>query len=780
MQASGEDCANAIAVTANSTYFGTTTGALSNFWFLDTTPTPANTINGCQGVSSSSTGSPDLVFSLDVPANQRLVATLNTAPDGGTSWDSILNIVAGTASCGTLGVDGGTQNITCVAGSDIGNPEVGSFPNLTGSSQTALMIVKGWSTGQGLFGLTTTLTPIPEGDFCESAIVLDGGTQQGVLLAGPFFNDYAGAGTSCATGSGTDVAFRFNGLAPNQRLTFNVQPDAGLDIAVSLTNSVANCGARTCLANSNAGSTGGVERPAFVNRTTSPIDIIAIVDAVSSTGAGYFDIGTTVDTTPAGDACDTATPLMAGTTLMGETLVGFTNDYAGGTNCSTTFAGLDRTYSLTIPAGQQATVTVTPATGLNTAISVVDAVVGCGNGTCIAGSDNGASGAADTLLVSNPGMTPRNVFIIVDSSSSSTPTTFNIGAVLAAIPPNDACENAGTPITASTSVMGTLTGRGNDYNWGSNQGCASGTTSLDTVHAVTIPAGQQLTATVATTAGTWNPTLNVVDGTTCVNTTAQFCLVGAAVSSSTTVGSNEVVRFINTQATARTVFVVVDTSTTTPGDYSLTIDLATPTQALSSIAASCDDLSAAVALLSSTTTPAISDDVVSPSAALPFAFSLLGTAVTNYSASSNGNVQLFASTGSGLTAFTNAAIPTSATPNLMAAPFWDDLRNVSTTVVRSATFGTAPNRHFTVEWFDSTLPSTGNIERLRFQAQFYETTNVTEFHYCSIVPGSITDGRANGNSATIGIEDSAGTAGVQASFNRPNSAVTGGAVRFTP
>ena len=83
-------------------------------------------------------------------------------------------------------------------------------------------------------------------------------------------------------------------------------------------------------------------------------------------------------------------------------------------------------------------------------------------------------------------------------------------------------------------------------------------------------------------------------------------LVGAAVSSSTTVGSNEVVRFINTQATARTVFVVVDTSTTTPGDYSLTIDLATPTQALSSIAASCDDLSAAVALLSSTTTPATS------------------------------------------------------------------------------------------------------------------------------------------------------------------------------
>ena len=769
----GEDCANPIAITSG-TYFGTTTGAASNFWFAD--------VNLCQGVSSVGPPSPDLVFSIAVPAGQRLTASLNTAPDGGSAWDSVLNIVDGAPACGVLGSDGGTQGLTCVSGSDNGNPETGTFLNSGNSSKTALLMVKGYfSTSFGLFGLTTNVAAVPPGDLCESATVMDGGVQDGILLSpATAFNDYSGSGTGCAfSSSGPDLTFRTT-VPAGQRLSWLAQPDAGLDVSVSLTTSIAECGTRVCVANSNAGTTGVLERATYVNRTASPVDVFAIVDGTSTTSNGFFSLSSVIDSQPMGDVCTTATPLTAGTTLMGETLVNFTNDYAGGTNCSTTFAGLDRTYSFTLPGAQQALVTVTPSTGLNTAISVVDTSVGCGNGVCVAGADNGVSGVADTLAFANPGSQPRTVFIIVDSSSASTPTTFNIGVTATPIPPNDVCELAGAPITASMSVPGTLTGKGNDYNWGSNQGCATGTTSRDAVHAVTIPAGQQLTATVATTAGAWDPTLNIVDGTTCVNTTAQTCLVGAAVNSVTTVGSSEVARFINTGTTPRTVFVVVDTSITTGSDYSLTVDLAAPTQALASIAAACDDLSTGTVttLLSSATTPAISDDVVSPNAALPFAYSLLGSPVTTYSVSSNGNVQFFATTGAGVSDYVNLAIPTVTVPNGFAAPFWDDLRNVTTTVIRSATFGMAPNRRFTVEWFDSTL--SGSVERLRFQAQIYETSNVTEFHYCAINPGSVTDGRANGNSATIGLENLTGASGVQAGFNRPNSAVTGGAVRFTP
>jgi len=774
MQATGEDCNSPIVLT-NGTYFGTTSGAASDFWF--------SSVNGCAGVSSSGPPSPDLVFAVDVPAGQRLMASLNTAPDGGSPWDSVLNIIDGAPACGVLGVDGGTQGLACLAGSDVGNPETGSFLNLGTGTRTLLLMVKGYfSTSSGLFGLTTNVAPPPAGDLCNAATVMDGGVQDGVLLSSATaFNDYQGSGTGCAfASSGPDLTF-VTAVPSGRRVTWAVQPDAGLDVSVSLTTSVADCGGRLCVANTNAGSTGAQERVAYANRTANPVDVFAIVDGTSTTSNGMFSVGAVIDLPPVGDACDSATPLVDGMPLMGETLVNFTNDYAGGTNCSSTFAGLDRTYSFTLPGQSRALITVTPSSGLNTAISVVDTSVGCGNGLCVAGADNGTSGNPDTLTFANPSTQPRNVFIIVDSSGTSTPTTFNIGATVSTIPANDSCETAGTAITASASVTGTLVGLANDYNWSSTtNGCASGTTSLDAVHAVTIGAGQQLTATVATTSGTWNPTLQIVDGTTCAAGTTQTCLVGSATSSVTTVGSAETARFINTGSTPRTVFVAIDTSTTSNhGGYSLTIDLAAPTQALSSIAAACDDLSTgATDLLSSATTPPIGDDVVSNSAALPFAFSLLGSPVTTFSASSNGNVQLFATTGTASNQWVNVAIPTGSAPNGMLAPFWDDLRNVTTTVVRSATFGTAPNRRFTIEWFDSTL--FGNAERLRFQAQIFETTNATEFHFCDINAGTATDGRAAGNSATVGIEDLAGTGGVQASFNRPQSIVTGGGLRFTP
>ncbi len=774
MMATGEDCASPITVT-NGTYFGTTTGAASNFWFSD--------VSLCQGVSSSGPPSPDLVFSVNVPAGQRLTASLNTAPDGGTAWDSVLNIVDGAPACGVLGMDGGTQGLTCVSGSDIGNPETGSFLNPGPGSRTALLMVKGYfSTSFGLFGLTTNVAPVPAGDLCESATVMDGGVQDGVLLSpATAFNDYSGSGTGCAfSSSGPDLTFRTS-VPAGQRLTWSVQPDAGLDVSVSLTTSIAECGSRTCVGNANAGTAGVLERASYVNRTANAVDVFALVDGTSTTSNGFFSLSSVIDTQPMGDVCTTATPLMAGTTLMGETLVNFTNDYAGGTNCSTTFAGLDRTYSFTVPAGEQALFTVTPGTGLNTSISVVDATVGCGAGACLAGSDNGLTGAADTLSFANPTMQPRNVFIIVDSSSTSTPTTFSVGVTTSMIPANDICETAGTAITASSSVMGTLVGKANDYNWSSTtNGCASGTTNLDAVHAVTIGAGQQLTATVATTSGTWNPTLQIVDGTTCAAGTTQTCLVGAALSSSTTVGSAETARFINTGTTPRTVFVVVETSTTTGhGDYGLTIDLAAPTYAVSSITAACTDLSMAPDLM------LLGDGVSTAIAPIGFTATYLGTPMTHFSVNTDGLAQLWPSaTGTPLASFvTNVAIPTAANPNNYLAPFWDDLEAETANGSRAAALvtGTAPNRTLVIEWNNWSFFGIARPERLRFQAKVYETTNVVEFHYCSMLTNTGTDPtRTEGSSATIGLENDTGASGVQAGFNRPLSAVTGGGYRFTP
>lgn len=783
MVATGEDCSTPIPLT-NGTYFGTTTGAASDFWFSD--------VNACQGVSTSGPPSPDLVFSVDVPAGHRLTASLNTAPDGGTAWDSVLNIIDGPTACGSMGIDGGTQNLVCVSGSDTGNPETGTFLNQGSTSRTMLLMVKGYfSTSLGLFGLATNVGPPAPGDSCPNAVLMDGGAQEGVLLAPPsVFNDYSGSGTGCASSSsGPDLAF-LTSVPAGQRLTWVVQPDAGLDVSLSLTTSTAACSSRTCVSNANAGTSGVSERAVYVNATTAPVDVFAIVDGTTASSAGYVSVNAIIDNQPNGDVCSTATPLVAGMTLMGETLVNFTNDYAGGTNCATTFAGLDRTYSLTIPAGQIATITVTPATGLNTSISVVDAAAGCGTGACLAGADTGAAGAADTVSVANPGTQPRNVFVIVDSSASSTPTTFSVGATVAAIPANDVCETAGTAITASTTISGTLTDKANDYVWSSsNLGCSSTTssvsTSRDAVYAVTIPSGQELTATVTTTTGTWNPTLQIVDGTTCANSTAQSCLVAGTANSSTTLGSSEAARFVNLNTTARTVFVVVDTPTTAVGDFSLVIDLSPPLMVLTGITSACDDMSAATPLAGTLTDTSTSAITALPSG---FAFNFFGTPVTHFSANSNGLLQLYTSaTGTASSTGANVAINSTSSPNGYVAALWDDLDSSTTQMSNGsyAVFGTAPNRRFTFEWSNYTFWVSGSfgLERLRFQAQLNETTNVVEVHYCSLVAatGQTSIDRSAGSSATVGLEDLTGGDGVQAVFNAPSTNVaTGRGFRFTP
>ena len=69
---------------------------------------------------------------------------------------------------------------------------------------------------------------------------------------------------------------------------------------------------------------------------------------------------------------------------------------------------------------------------------------------------------------------------------------------------------------------------------------------------------------------------------------------------------------------------------------------------------------------------------------------------------------------------------------------------------------------------------------MNFQVKLFETTNVVEFHYCSLDPGTGLATAVSGSGATIGLENTAGTEGVQHSFNTANSVNTTDALRFTP
>jgi hypothetical protein len=171
------------------------------------------------------------------------------------------------------------------------------------------------------------------------------------------------------------------------------------------------------------------------------------------------------------------------------------------------------------------------------------------------------------------------------------------------------------------------------------------------------------------------------------------------------------------------------------------------------------------------------DDESSAKLPLPFPFKYFGVSVTQYSMTSNGFAQLWdAPSGSPSKTPDNIVIPASSAPSGMVAPFWDDLVP-QFSEARAGTLGSAPNRRFVMSWVHWTIKGQTST-RLTFQAKLFETTNVIEFHYCAMAPDG--NARATGSSATIGLQNLAGTAGVQFSLNTAGAAPTGRALRFSP
>jgi len=134
--------------------------------------------------------------------------------------------------------------------------------------------------------------------------------------------------------------------------------------------------------------------------------------------------------------------------------------------------------------------------------------------------------------------------------------------------------------------------------------------------------------------------------------------------------------------------------------------------------------------------------------------------------------------GSG-TAYLNASIPKPSTPNDFIAPFWDDLNPGAGGGIYYATFGSAPNRQFVVEWnsvprYSATDPS-GGEGALTFEAVLAEGSNDILFQY-----QTLTGPNATGESATVGIEYSTGASGALYAYNTPGSLQEGMAIRFSP
>lgn len=139
------------------------------------------------------------------------------------------------------------------------------------------------------------------------------------------------------------------------------------------------------------------------------------------------------------------------------------------------------------------------------------------------------------------------------------------------------------------------------------------------------------------------------------------------------------------------------------------------------------------------------DDNRSNPVALGFDFWYDGVRYTEVSISTNGYIDFSASTNqggptSGPYGYSNVQFSNPSGTLNAIAPFYDDLTTQGAvdplgTSIKSLTTGSAPNRVFTIEWFDmavyqNTTPS------LNFQVKLYETTGVIEFLYSTMTAGT--------------------------------------------
>jgi hypothetical protein len=154
----------------------------------------------------------------------------------------------------------------------------------------------------------------------------------------------------------------------------------------------------------------------------------------------------------------------------------------------------------------------------------------------------------------------------------------------------------------------------------------------------------------------------------------------------------------------------------------------------------------------------LTGDDAATAVTLPFTFNFYGTNYNTAYVSTNGFLNFAASNSS----FSNATIPSTGVPNAAIYPFWDDLNVDSTASVRTQLLGTAPNRQFVIEWRNVHFYG-DTTRRVDFEVILNENGQIlTQYRNLAA------DGREQGNSATVGVENAAGTTALQFSSNAPS------------
>lgn len=727
-QAPNALCAGATAVTLGTPVIGESTGA-----------------GGAAPVACGLTQPAALAryYSVAVPAQTLATLTVTGAP---LSTDLALAVVDSCSSTSCQVTDANSFGNEVVR---LSNP--GAMP------RTYLVAVVDTGGLGGTFSLGSSSQPLPANSTCATAATLTPGTpltNQPILGGGP-------PSAVCNSGApATTSSVWYSLTIPTLSSVQVTVQTPGFNPSVSMLD---GCSATMC-AGTFASASGPNET--FVLQNTSSTTTRSVLLAVNDeSGVGAtFTLSATATPIAANATCSLATVLAVGTPVTGESI---STGGAPQPAClpMTPAQALARHYSVTVPASTVVTAQVA-GVGFDPTVTVVDT---CAATTC---TTSGAVPGNETVLLRNDTTMPRTFQLgVVDLSGLG--GTFTITTTATAIA---SCSGAtalavGTPLTNQSIAAGVA----------APTACLPSSTGPTVFYSLSVPAGEGRTVRVNSTGAPFNPSLRVLDS----------CTATTCAGSSDVAGSIETVAVANTGMMAQTFIIAVGSPMgTTAGTFSILVTR--PAYLVTRPPTACVDLSMAadVPFTVGTGAPAVyGDDMAIPSTALPFTFTSFGQAITHASYTTNGLMTL--SVGVGANAPTNsygAAIPSAATPNNFFAPFWDDMNGNAGSMshLRMLTTGMAPNRRYIVQWGNVGPYATGMMgnlgpERVTFQLQLVETSNVIEFHHCSAASNGGIGGFETGATGFVGIEDAtASDQSIGLGANTPGVISTTQAYRFTP
>ena len=641
--------------------------------------------------------------------------------------------LAGNARIRVL-ADCGADACLAIAGSPIEATTVATIFVMPASGHAVISVAGGALGGDFSYGIEVRPLGARAPDRCGSAVAL----VDGAVIAGQTTLGSAGNTPACGAAATVD--------APAAWYAAEVPPGGTLSVSVlgrAALRFFDGCDATRCLA--SATPLPGYGTLSWTNPSASPVGVRVAVHGFASYDPAVFTLRAAITRTPASPSCADPLPARNGFALTG---LDPSTSPDRAIPCGSSMAAAPvRSYAIEVPAASTLRVS---AHGTGSSLPFVRIAAGCADAACLA-PDRPEHNRTDAQWT-NAAPAPRTVVVQVGLRASAADDRVGLLFETVPVPPNATCA-AARPLADGARVEGESSF---DHRLASPPACAAGTR----FYSVRVGAGEELLARTLRVGPPWGnaPGMSLADD--CTVTT---CL---AVSIATSYGTGAgQLSWVNRSGAERTVVLAVfgDPRETPAGAFDLSVRVRPPAYALTRIPSACDPTDGA------TTLPYASAGTM-PS---PIAFRYFGDAVTSWTPGFDGTLRLWAGPPGGPTSLRMpTALPSTFVPSRTIAPFWDRFRADSATPM-SWRVVDGPSRHLTVTW--PSFPFHDTDERVTFQVKLFEASGVIEFHYCDVRGAT----RANGRTASIGLQGVTGLEGVGVSFQTATVDATT-AFRFTP